>query len=241
MKSLHELDGNESLKQRSPLLTCQPHPPAFIPGPLFSACIHNRARRSCEGSSSCKAKTISTNCNLSRHWFLCFTPILLTHSSLTFNRTPTGCEWRWKRLCRFFLFLPEPCQLICFHLKADVGTLPWQQFYTVPYDAMTRCDECNQLRQWWQATRSCIPRRPKEAASAFLLDYPQPFISIREQMSCRAARRSAQTNGEWDSLLWRELPSRRRGHRRYIVHPRGYWLINKLDTNYTLKEKGRSL
>lgn len=67
-----------------------------------------------------------------------------------------------------------------------------------------------------------IPRRPKEAASAFLLDYPQPFISIREQMSCRAARRSAQMNGEWGSVVRREPLSRRRGHRRYIVHPRGY-------------------
>lgn len=130
----------------------------------------------------------------------------------------------------FFLFLPEPCQLICFHLKADVGTLPRQQFYKVPYNAVTRCDECNQLRRWWQATRSCIPRQLKEAASAFLLDYPRPFISIREQMSCRAARRSAQTNGEWVSVLQRELLSRR-GHWCYIVHRQGYWWINKLDAN----------
>lgn len=45
---------------------------------------------------------------------------------------------------RFFLALP----VNMFHLKADMGALSRQQFYTVKLlGAVTCCDECNQL-QW---------------------------------------------------------------------------------------------
>lgn len=48
-------------------------------------------------------------------------------STMTFNHTDTGHGWRWKSLDSFF----HLCQVICLHLKADMGTLPRQQFYTV--------------------------------------------------------------------------------------------------------------
>ena len=40
----------------------------------------------------------------------------------------------------------------------------------------------------------------EKAASTPPSHCPHQFISIREQMSCRAAHRSAQTDEEWDSL-----------------------------------------
>lgn len=131
------------------------------------------------------------------------------------------------------LFLP--CQLICLHLKADMGTLARQQLYTVLKGAATCCDECNQLQWWWWATCGSVP--PPVTPPAWRKQHlPLPW-TIPSSSSLLGSKWAVELPAEM-------LRQRRMGLWKGSCHPdvgiyfllhRGYWSISNLDFNCFFK------